>query len=186
MSERHLEFMSRQETRLLPVPNLMLPFMSSLNRNIISDHPVAQAPCLGGSLDSLFLTQPTSLPLAKPVSFTLQSVLKSACYHTRPRVYDISLKTPQHLPAHLPSSITVSLPRLFSKQEPHWIFQKRLSSPHFLLTFLQWIFLTCRTDPELSLVSTSPGYFGSWLTYHFFFTHYITFVLLFLIFIELF
>lgn len=65
-------------------------------------------------------------------------------------------------------------------------FKSVCQSPHFLLTFLQWIFLTCRTDPELSLVSTSPGYFGSWLTYHFLFTHYITFVLLFLIFIELF
>lgn len=43
MSNRHLEFKSKQKSWLLFVPNLMLPLTSNLGRNIMSDPLVASS-----------------------------------------------------------------------------------------------------------------------------------------------
>lgn len=77
MSNRRLDFICKQKTWFLIVPNLMLPLTSNLN---LSDHRIAQAPNLGVSLDSLFLTHPTSTPLARPISFIFTRLPKSSSY----------------------------------------------------------------------------------------------------------
>lgn len=172
MSDRHLEFMSKQ-TWLLPAPNLMLPFTSNLNRSIISDPPVAQSPNSGSSLDSLFLTHPTSNPLPKPVSLALESVLMPVC---------VSSAAPTPHPAstilkHRGTFLLVSplpllflyLPNssLFPKQEPHWVFQKHLSITLISAQIFAKDFPHMQNKSRGSLPSTSSRDFGSWLSLEF-------------------
>lgn len=170
MSDRYLEFMSQRKTWLLPVPNRMLPFTSNLNRNIVSDHPVAQSSNLGSNLDSLFLTGPTSNPLAKLVSITFTAVLKpvyvSSVAPTPPSVFRFS-----PLERGGTSPLVSLLPLLFLyypsssllSNRSHTEFFKDVYPSHHFLRFLQRIFRTRGTNPEASVGSRlqAPGTSGS-------------------------
>lgn len=91
---------------------MILPLTSNLSGNIISNYAVTQALNLKISLDSLFLTHSTSIPLAKPVNFFFTTHPKSSphlfcSYYPRPCFHYLSSKLLQSLLTVPSTSITI-------------------------------------------------------------------------------